>query len=665
MESSIIDELVIVKRSGQRVSFNGTKIAIAIKKAFDSVYDDYNEENVNKVYSDVLKYIISNYSDRKTINVEDIQDIIENTLKQNNFIEVYYSFNNYRLKRRASRELFDRKQQHKFVRATEKLVLKAQDEMHSNPTEQLLSFGKTISEEFSKAYLLDSKYVRSHDEGIIYIHDLDYYVLGTTKSSHLDLSYITDYNNYFDKIIESLLNFKKEEYGEHSITSIDYLFEPYVLYKFREIFKLKLNYFLNIEGFIDLISIKALENVIDKIDNIYIDLKIFDKYMLNKKLSMIFEMTYNYTIAELNKNIKDEITKLLTVLNNMDISINPNIGYSVSLGTNKSDMGTFINKIVLSIIGELDRLDNVSVIYKISDNEDILNMVSALILNDKYILIANTNATFNRSEITNNYKNEIEYFSTGERIKENVIDKNQISVGRMLLSETSINLVRIAFRTNNIKEFYNDLSNTMELVKNELLQTFEYKSNKYKENFKYLFLNNILLDSEKLENGGRIRKVIKNGTLNICYSGLKEVLHILTNKEDLTLDELKLGTEIVKFMNEKCYSYTNEHKLNFVLKEEYEENVLGYFLSIDKSIYGNIKGITDKDNYYTFYRAFDKNILISDRFKVTSKLEKYSSGGYLDVIHIPKNSSCKKVIDLINNMKEYNLGFLKIVVGKV
>ena len=167
MESSIFDDLIIVKRSGQRVSFNGAKIAIAIKKAFDSVYDDYDEKNVNKIYSLVLNNISENYSDRKTINVEDIQDIIENVLKEQNFTHVYSSFNEYRLRRSASREAFDKRQHHKFVRATEKLILTVGEEDGRDPTDQLHAFGKTISEEFSKAYLLDSKYVRNHDEANI------------------------------------------------------------------------------------------------------------------------------------------------------------------------------------------------------------------------------------------------------------------------------------------------------------------------------------------------------------------------------------------------------------------------------------------------------------------------------------------------------------------
>ena len=49
MEKDLFNDIVVVKRSGQRVNFNDAKIAIAIKKGFDSVYDDYDEKNVNKV----------------------------------------------------------------------------------------------------------------------------------------------------------------------------------------------------------------------------------------------------------------------------------------------------------------------------------------------------------------------------------------------------------------------------------------------------------------------------------------------------------------------------------------------------------------------------------------------------------------------------------------
>ena len=82
MERDFFNDIIVVKRSGQRVNFNDAKVAIAIKKGFDSVYDEYDEKNVNKVKEKVLEQIKKDYKDRKTIGVEDIQDIIEHTLQK-------------------------------------------------------------------------------------------------------------------------------------------------------------------------------------------------------------------------------------------------------------------------------------------------------------------------------------------------------------------------------------------------------------------------------------------------------------------------------------------------------------------------------------------------------------------------------------------------------
>ena len=95
MKDDVLNEIVVVKRSGQRVPFNGTKIAIAIKKGYDSVYEHYDEKLVNKVYEKVLKEITKDYQDRKTIGIEEIQDIIEKTLKVADET-VYKSFSEYR-----------------------------------------------------------------------------------------------------------------------------------------------------------------------------------------------------------------------------------------------------------------------------------------------------------------------------------------------------------------------------------------------------------------------------------------------------------------------------------------------------------------------------------------------------------------------------------------
>ena len=198
MERDFFNDIIVVKRSGQRVNFNAAKIAIAVKKGFDSVYEEYDEKKVNDVKEKVLDYIEKEYKDRKTIGVEDIQDIIEDILKKMKYDEVYESYKSYRERRTASRDAFVVKQQHKFVKAIESLGLKSANEEDAKrenanvdgdgPMGTMLHFGSTVSKEFAKAYLMDNKYARAHDEGAIHIHDLDFWAMGTTTCTQIDLN---------------------------------------------------------------------------------------------------------------------------------------------------------------------------------------------------------------------------------------------------------------------------------------------------------------------------------------------------------------------------------------------------------------------------------------------------------------------------------------------
>ena len=262
--STVLENLVVVKRSGQRVSFNSVKIAVAIKQAFDSSDENEinNEKKINRVYNQVLKFIVESYENRKTINVEDIQDIIENVLKKTGYHDVYKKFNEYRLRRAASREAFSVKEQHKFVKAIEKIGLTAKNSKNANPDGLLLNFGKTISQEFAKAYLLESKYVRAHEEGRIYIDDLKSYALKTTSSSHLDFSSIE--SNDIDEITLKILNivnrFKSEQYGEQTISNLDQIYKNVMISDFNNKFLDNLKCFFKVLGIYEFFDFNDLKN---------------------------------------------------------------------------------------------------------------------------------------------------------------------------------------------------------------------------------------------------------------------------------------------------------------------------------------------------------------------------------------------------------------------
>ena len=57
-------ELAVIKRNGKKVDFDGTKIALAIKKGFDSVNEQdeetgkfkYDDTDITKVYNEVIPF---------------------------------------------------------------------------------------------------------------------------------------------------------------------------------------------------------------------------------------------------------------------------------------------------------------------------------------------------------------------------------------------------------------------------------------------------------------------------------------------------------------------------------------------------------------------------------------------------------------------------------
>ena len=128
----ILENLKVVKRNGKKVNFDTTKVAMAIKKAFDACLipeaeeKKYTEKDVHKVYNAVIKVIEKNYKDEEKIKIENIQDFIEESLKKNKYDDVCLAFSEYRERRDKSRELFsDEKKMHKFLKSLEGLGLKS------------------------------------------------------------------------------------------------------------------------------------------------------------------------------------------------------------------------------------------------------------------------------------------------------------------------------------------------------------------------------------------------------------------------------------------------------------------------------------------------------------------------------------------------------------
>ena len=94
----------VVKRDGEVVDFNLTKISDAISKAFTATQKNFNEE----IISLLSLRVTSDFQDKvkgETISVEDIQDSVEHVLEQTGYTDVAKAYILYRKNREKIRNM--------------------------------------------------------------------------------------------------------------------------------------------------------------------------------------------------------------------------------------------------------------------------------------------------------------------------------------------------------------------------------------------------------------------------------------------------------------------------------------------------------------------------------------------------------------------------------
>ena len=685
MDKDFFSEIVVVKRSGQRVNFNDTKVAIAIKKGFDSVYEDYDEKNVNKVKEKVLADIEKEYKDRKTIGVEDIQDIIEKNLKKLHYDEVYDSYKGYRERRSASREAFVEKQQHKFVKAIESLGLKSAAEENAKrenanvdgdgPMGTMLHFGSTISKEFAKAYLMDNKYARAHDEGAIHIHDLDFWAMGTTTCTQIDLDKLfkngfstghgylrtpNSINSYSALAAIAIQANQNEQHGGQSIPAFDYYMAPGVLKTFKKEFKQELSELITFEGIMELVNFDKVLEIINNLNSIEFDFNIFDEIIKDsKKLQEIFKTAYDNSITKTDRATFQAMEAFIHNLNTMHSRAGAQVPFSsVNFGTDTSPEGRMVIKNYLLATDEGLGHGETPIfpisIFKVKEgvnynkedpSYDLFRLACKVSAKRLFPNFSFLDSSFNKAFYEKgNYQTEVGYMGCRTRVLANVCGP-QVTPGRGNLSFTSINLPRIGLKHGialgerkkaDMEGFYQELDEVMDLVKGQLLQRFDCQCSKSIKNFKFLLGAHVWLNSENLTNNSRIRTVLKHGTLSIGFIGLAETLKALIGEHHGESDKAqKLGLEIIGHMRKRCDEYCKEYNLNFTCLATPAEGLSGRFVAIDRSIYGKIKGITDRE-YYTnsFHVPVYYKTTVKHKLAVEGPYHKLTNAGHISYVEL-------------------------------
>ncbi len=167
--------MIVIKRDGTEVDFNGEKIVCAISKAMKSSLGIVKD----KIAQDIADEIYEENKDNEKISVSEIETIVFNKLIQKKQKLTARAYEGYR----SVRE-FQRKAQNTIDKDIDSLI-EDQNEYwkdenaNKNPilnTTKRDYMAGIVSTDAVRRVLLPADIIQAHDDGIIHFHDADYFL---------------------------------------------------------------------------------------------------------------------------------------------------------------------------------------------------------------------------------------------------------------------------------------------------------------------------------------------------------------------------------------------------------------------------------------------------------------------------------------------------------
>lgn len=161
----------VAKRDGTHVPFDKTKIRNAIKRAADEC-DALSVGSLDNLTNEVVERC----NCAENLTVENIQDIVEETLMAEGLSEIARHYIKYRQNKeivRASQKTDDE------ILALVNCRNEEANEENSNKNPTLVSTQRDyiagiVSKDIARRRLLPEDVVKAHDAGLIHVHDMDY-----------------------------------------------------------------------------------------------------------------------------------------------------------------------------------------------------------------------------------------------------------------------------------------------------------------------------------------------------------------------------------------------------------------------------------------------------------------------------------------------------------
>ena len=703
----------IRKRNGEIVPFVKEKISDAIHKAnLESIDNTFDQKRLTQLADEVVKEL----GGEKVPAVEFIQDVVEKVLIKNNYASTAKAYILYRAERAKLRQaqgnLMDIYNELTFKNAADADIKRENANIDADTAMgTMLKYGSEGSKYFIDNYILPKDIAAAHQDGTIHIHDKDFYMLTETccqidllklfkggfSTGHGFLREPNDIRSYAALACIAIQANQNEMHGGQAVPNFDFSMAPGVAKTYRKMYFEALASFFHAVLSMHLEDARLLAKAIAK--NIPMDITMSNGEEYKAKLVEFLpehQASHNYQwispnqaerahkyAAETALDATDRATyqameALIHNLNTMNSRAGAQVPFSsINYGTDTSPEARMVMKNLLMATeaglgnGETPIFPvqifkvKEGVNYNSSDpNYDLFKLAIKTSAKRLFPNFSFLDAPFNLQYYKpGDYNSEVAYMGCRTRVMGNVHDQErEVTCGRGNLSFTSINLPRIAIKAGkDMKKFYQELDDVIEMVFRQLLHRFKIQCSKKGRNYPFLMGQGVWIDSDSIGPDDSVAEVLKHGTLSMGFIGLAECLTALIGQHQGQSPEAqKLGLEIVSYMRQRMDEKSQQTGLNFSLLATPAEGLSGRFVRLDKKLYGEIPGVTDKD-YYTnsFHVPVGYDISASDKLGIEGPYHALTNAGHISYVELDGDPSknLKAFEAIVRRMHDCGIGY--------
>lgn len=610
----------VIKRDGRVKQYDIDRIKMAIEKAF---HDVYGLENYIDEITNLTREVDFKLNRNKDYTVEEIQDIVIQTLFDNKFDDVANSYKAYREKRSEERgNLIDKEIEDLIFGKSEYWKNENSNKNSTLVTTQRDYLAGIVSTDITKRKILPKDIVQAHNEGILHYHDMDYSLQNITNC---------DLINLYDMLQNgTVINGKMIEKPHRFLTAMTIATQIITAVT------------SSTYGGATITLTHLAPFVKSSRD------KFYDKY---KRRGLTEEQCNTFANEDLEKEIEDGVQTFNYQINSMSNTNgqSPFLTVFIYLGENNSEYAKEISMIAKEFFKQrLLGIKNEKGVYITQAFPKLIYVLEEQNIKEdsEYYWLTRLACKCTAKRFVPDYISEkkMKQLKNGQCFPNMSCrsfltpwkdeNGNYKFYGRFNQGVVTLSLPDVALSSKgNMEKFWKLMEERTELCHKALLVRHNRLIGTKSDVAPILWQYGAFA---RLKKGESIDKLLVSGysSISLGYAGLYECVKYMTGESHIgTVKGKQFGLEVMKFLNKKCDQWIKEDNLGYGLYGSPIESTTYKFAKCLKKRFGIIEGITDR-NYITnsYHCPVFQKIDAFEKLKEESEFQELSLGGAISYV---------------------------------